>query len=139
MLFRTFSPRLEDIDTCSSDSFPHISGCVQKCQNYISMYCCSPIVGRIDALPSPPCLKCRKSLWFKQPIGTPPFPDFVQKCKQKYDHRMFETIEFKICNRAFDFVLFCLQQFLLKMFQSISVRKNMNESNILKQGMLNNV
>ena len=52
---------------------------------------------------------------------------------------MFETIEFKICNRAFDFVLFCLQQFLLKMFQSISVRKNMNESNILKQGMLNNV
>ena len=51
MLFRTFSPRLEDIDTfqCSSDSFPHwphISGCVQNCQNYISMYRCSPIAGR---------------------------------------------------------------------------------------------
>ena len=51
MLFRTFSPRLEDIDTfqCSSDSFlhwPHISGCVQNCQNYISMYHCSQIAGR---------------------------------------------------------------------------------------------
>ena len=51
MLFRTFSPRLEDIDTfqCSSDSFshwPNISGCVQSCQNYILMYHCSPIAGR---------------------------------------------------------------------------------------------
>ena len=51
MIFRTFSPRLEDIGTfqCSSDSFPHrphISGCVQNCQNYISMYCCSPIARR---------------------------------------------------------------------------------------------
>ena len=48
MLFRTFSPRLDDNDTFqySSDSFqnlPYISGCVQNCQNYISMYCCSPI------------------------------------------------------------------------------------------------
>ena len=51
MLFRTFYPRLEDIDTfqCNSDSFPHwphISGFVQNCQNYISMYHCSPIAGR---------------------------------------------------------------------------------------------
>ena len=49
MLFWTFSPLGEDNDTfqCSSDSFPHrphISGCVQNCQNYISMYHCSPIV-----------------------------------------------------------------------------------------------
>ena len=51
MQFRTFSPQLEDNDTlkCSSDSFPHwphISGCVQNCQNYISMYHCSPIAER---------------------------------------------------------------------------------------------
>ena len=51
MLFRTFSPQLEDLDTfqCSFNSFPHgphISGCVQNCQNYISMYRCSPIAGR---------------------------------------------------------------------------------------------
>ena len=50
MLFRTFSPQFEDIDTfqCSSDSFPHwqhILGCVQNCHNYISMYHCSPIAG----------------------------------------------------------------------------------------------
>ena len=51
MLLRTFSPGLEYIDLfqCSSDSFPHwphISGCVQNCPNYISMYCCTPIAGR---------------------------------------------------------------------------------------------
>ena len=51
MLFRTFSPGLEDIDTfqCSSDCFPHwphISGCFQNCQNYILMYHCSPIAGK---------------------------------------------------------------------------------------------
>ena len=51
MLFRTFSPRLEDIDTFqwSSDSFPHwphISGCVKNCQNYFSIYRCSPIARR---------------------------------------------------------------------------------------------
>ena len=50
MLFRRFSPRLEEIDTfqCSSDSFPHwphISGYVQNCQNYILIYHCSPIAG----------------------------------------------------------------------------------------------
>ena len=50
MLFRTFSLQLEDIAAfqCSSDSFPHwphISGCVQNCRNYISMYHCSPIAG----------------------------------------------------------------------------------------------
>ena len=51
MLFRTLSQRLEDIDTfqCSSDRFPHlphISGCMQNCQHYISMYRCYPIAGR---------------------------------------------------------------------------------------------
>ena len=51
MIFRTFSPRLEDNNTFqfSSARFPHwsnISGCVQNCQNYIAMYHCSPIVGR---------------------------------------------------------------------------------------------
>ena len=50
-LFRTFSAQLEnnDIFQCSSDSFshwPHISGCVQNCKNYISMYCCSTIAER---------------------------------------------------------------------------------------------
>ena len=50
MLFRIFYPGLEDIDTfqCSSDSFPHwphISGCVQIWQNYISMSHCSPMRG----------------------------------------------------------------------------------------------
>ena len=42
MLFRTFSPWLEDIDTfqCSFHSFPHWP--LQNCQNYISMYHCPP-------------------------------------------------------------------------------------------------
>ena len=51
ILFRTFSPRLEDNDTlnCSFDNlpyWPYISGFLQKCQNYVLMNHCSPIEGK---------------------------------------------------------------------------------------------
>ena len=52
MLFKAFFPQLEDIGTLkySSDNFPKrpdISGLMENCQNYISMHCCPPIVGRL--------------------------------------------------------------------------------------------
>ena len=64
MLFRTFSQRLEDIDTfqCSFNSFPHwpyISGCVQNWQNYILIYRCSPRGGGPLVISH----KCRLICW----------------------------------------------------------------------------
>ena len=53
LLFKTFSPRLEnnDTSTCSYDSFPRMVTymlCVEKCLNYIPMYYCPSIAGSLS-------------------------------------------------------------------------------------------